>query len=214
MRMKLMLAAALAAALVGCGDIQGNGEIVEQELSVGAFAKVTLAEGLQGDITMGPEASVKIRGDSNLLEYIHLELKDGVLTSQVTGGLSLMPSEPIVVTAVTPTLTELKALNATHLSASNIDTESLTVSVSGRAVMSISGTAQKLTLSATLNSQADAAELVVEQASIDVSGGSDVFLHVTQEVSGKASGGSDITVRGNPPQADIATSGGAKVHFK
>jgi len=214
MRTQLMLVAVLASALVGCEDIQGNGHIVEQERSIGALTGVFLASGLHGDITVGETPSVKIRGDSNLLNFIRLELRDGILTSELDEGLSLLPTEPIVVSVVTPTLTQLKALNGTHLSASGISTESLTLRVVGRSTVSVAGSARKLTLEAFRNGEIQAGELAVEVASIDVSDKSTVRLHVTQQISGTASSGSGVTIVGNPPQSDIATSGGGQVLFE
>ncbi|MBN1205438.1 MAG: DUF2807 domain-containing protein [Myxococcaceae bacterium] len=214
MRTKLMLTAALTMALVGCGDIQGNGDIVEQELVVGRFSGISLAEGLQGDITVGPEASVKIRGDSNLLEYIRLELQGSVLTSSVSSGLGLLPSQPIVVTVITPSLAEVKASNGTDMSVSGLDAEELTVKAGVRSGVSVSGSARRLTLVASGDSEVQAGELLTEVASVEVSGGSGVTVHVTQEISGAASGGSTITVRGSPPQRNLPTSGGSQVHFE
>jgi hypothetical protein len=214
MRTKLTLVAVLVMALAACGDVQGNGDIVEQDRSVGAFSGIFLSEGLHGDVAVGPQASVKIRGDSNLLEYIRLELRDGVLTSELGSGVGLMPSEPIVVTVVTPTLTELRALNGTRLNASGLDTERFSLRAGGRSRVSVSGSAGRLTLATAGDSDVQAGELAVEVASIDVSGSSDVRLHVTQEVSGTASTGSNVTIQGNPPQSDIAVSGGSQVLFE
>jgi hypothetical protein len=214
MRKKLMLAAVLTMGLVGCADIQGNGDIVEQERPAGVFFGVFLAEGLHGEVAVGPEPSVKIRGDSNLLEYVRLELRDGVLTSEFDGGSGLFPSEPIVVTIITPTLKELRALNGTHLNASGIDTTGFSLNVSGRSQVKVSGSAEKLNLATAGDSDVQAGELAVEVAMIDVSGSSDVRLHVTRQISGKASTGSNVIVQGNPPQSDIATSGGSQVLFE
>ena len=214
MRTKLMLAAVLTLALAGCEDIQGDGIIVEQERPAGVFSGVSLSEGLHGEVSVGPQASVKIRGDSNLLEYIRLELRDGVLTSELDGGYGLFPSEPIVVTIITPTLKELRALNGTHLSASGIDTTGFSLTVGGRSQVKAAGSAEKLTLMASGDSDVQAGELAVEVAQIDVSGSSDVRLHVTHQITGTASTGSNVIVQGNPPQSDIATSGGSQVLFE
>jgi hypothetical protein len=64
------------------------------------------------------------------------------------------------------------------------------------------------------DSDVQAGELAVEVARIDVSGSSDVRLHVTQQITGTASTGSNVIVQGNPPQSDIATSGGSQVLFE
>jgi hypothetical protein len=214
MRTRLMWASLLATALAGCGDIQGNGDIVEQERLVGSFMGVFLAEGLHGEVTVGPEPSVKIRGDSNLLEFIQLNLREGVLTSELDGSMGLLPTEPIVVTIVTPTLKQLSAANGTHLSARGISTESLLLRASTRARVNVSGSARNLTLEAANDSDVQAGELAVETASIHVSGGTEVRLNVTREISGSASGGSSIIIQGTPPLSDITTSGGSQVHFE
>jgi hypothetical protein len=209
-----MLASLLALALAGCGDVQGNGNIVEQERPVGSFSGVFLAEGLHGEVLIGPESSVKIRGDSNLLDYIRLELREGVLTSQLDGGMGLFPTEPIVVTIVTPTLKEVRAVNGTYLNASGISTERFLVRAATRARVTVSGSARGLTLAAANDSDVQAGELAVETASISVSGATHVRLNVTQEISGTASGGSSIIIQGHPALNDIITSGGSQVHFE
>jgi hypothetical protein len=214
MRTKLRLTAVLAVALAGCGDIEGNGDIVEQQLVVGRFSGISLAEGLKGDITVGPEASVKIRGDSNLLEYIRLELEDGVLTSTVTAGSGLLPSQPIVVTVVTPTLTEVTASNGSEVIIRGLDAEDFKLSVSFRSEVTASGAARRLTLLASVESEVHAGELLAEVASVEVSGGSDVTVHATQGISGTASGGSAVTVLGGPPLRNISTPDGGQVHFE
>jgi hypothetical protein len=214
MRTKLMLAAVFAMALVGCGEIQGDGNIVEQERPAGVFSGVFLAEGLHGEVSVGPVPSVKIRGDSNLLEYIQLVIREGVLTSELEGSQGLLPSEPIVITIVTPTLRELRALNGTVLNASGIDTESFWLRVNGRSRVNVSGSAGKLTLATAGDSDVQAGELAAEVALIDVSGSSEARLHVTRQVTGTASTGSHVIIQGNPPQSDIATSGGSQVLFE
>jgi hypothetical protein len=209
-----MLASVLVMALAGCGDIQGDGNIVEQERLVDPFTGVFLAEGLHGEVTVGPEYSVKIRGDSNLLEYIQLNLREGVLTSELDGSMGMFPTEPIVITIVTPNLKQLRATNGTRLSASGISTENLLLRVSTRARVNVSGSARKLTLEAANDSDVQAGELAAETASIRVSGRTEVRLNVTQEIIGTAAGGSSITVQGNPSVSDIDTSGGSQVHFE
>lgn len=214
MRTKLMLASLLAMALVGCGDIQGNGDIVEQERPVGSFMGVFLAEGLHGEVSVGPELSVKIRGDSNLLGFIRLELREGVLTSELDGSMGLFPTEPIVVTIVTPKLEELRAANGTRVSASGIAAENFLLRASTRGRVNVSGSARKLTLAAANDSDVQAGGLAVETASISVSGSTDVRLNTTREISGTASGGSSIIIQGNPPLRDVTTSEGSQVHFE
>lgn len=210
-----MLASVLAMALVGCGDIYGDGNIVEQERLVeGPFIGVFLSEGLHGEVTVGPVPSVKIRGDSNLLEYIQLHLREGVLISELDGSMGMFPTEPIVITIVTPTLKQLRAANGTRLSASGISTEIFLLRASTRSRVNVSGSARKLTLEAANDSDVQAGELGVEAASIKVSGGTDVRLNVTEEIFGTASGRSSITIQGTPPLSDISTSGGSQVHFE
>jgi hypothetical protein len=175
---------------------------------------VFLAEGLHGEVTVGPEPSVKIRGDSNLLDYIQLRLREGVLTSELDGGMGMFPTEPIVVTIVTPTLKQLRAANGTSLSASGISTEIFLLRASTRARVNVSGSARKLTLEAANDSDVQAGELAVDAASIKVSGSTDARLNVTEEIIGTASGRSSIIIQGSPSVSDINTSGGSQVHFE
>jgi hypothetical protein len=108
----------------------------------------------------------------------------------------------------------LRAFNGTHLSASGIDTTGFSLQVNGRSRVQVSGSAEMLTLTTAGDSDVQAGELSAEVATIDVSGSSEVKLHVTRQISGTVSTGSNVIVLGNPPQSDIATSGGSQVLFE
>jgi len=107
MKSRLLLSVALTVILVGCdggcGELPGNGVIVEQSRDTGPFTGVVSSLGFQTEVLVGPETTVKLRGDENLLEHISLGVgTDGVLTTFWAVSAPPVPTQPFALTITTP----------------------------------------------------------------------------------------------------------------
>ena len=95
--MKKILTLALAICIVGITNAQwkrvkGNGNTVTIDRSVGEYDKVALAGWFDVELVDGSEGQLTLTGESNLLEYIKTEVKDGKLTIKQKKGVNLKPS--------------------------------------------------------------------------------------------------------------------------
>mgnify|MGYP003147478204 FL=1 len=72
--------------------IQGNGDVVTIERSVGDYDEVAMAGWFDVELVSGSEGELTLKGESNLLEHIVTEVKNGKLTIKVEKGLNLRPS--------------------------------------------------------------------------------------------------------------------------
>jgi hypothetical protein len=200
---------------MGCGITYGNGAIVEQPRATGDFSGVRVGHGFHANVIIGPETSVKIRGDENLLDDISLEVRShGVLTVDPDFSWGFSPSEPILLTIMTPTLRLVDTSGGVRATVSGLQDGDFTLEASGGSRVVLFGFTPQLDMEASGGSQVQALGLTAESATIDASGGSKASVAVIERVLAEASGGSTIVVHGNPPQRETRTSGGGQVLFE
>jgi hypothetical protein len=117
----------------------------------------------------------------------------------------------VLVSVTAPAVRELTLSGGVQGTASKIDVPHLTVEASGGAIMTFSGRAGVLDLSASGGAIMEAGDLACTDASVDLSGGVKATVAASGSVKGNASGGVVLTVRGGPQAVDVNTSGGAVV---
>ena len=72
--------------------VKGNGDVVTIERSVGEYDAVALAGWFDVELVSGSEGEITLKGESNLLEYIKTEVKNGKLVIKAEKGVNLRPS--------------------------------------------------------------------------------------------------------------------------
>lgn len=219
MQSKLMLAMVLAALVVGCdggcGELPGNGIIVENTVEVGPFTGVLANLGFEANVTVGPESSVTIRGDENLLADMQLSVgDDGVLSAWWGVSVPPVPTQPIVLTVTTPTLIRAGAEGQSKLVASGIQAASFSAEVSNSSQLVLSGVVEGLFVEAWDHGRVQAQELPSRVASVSLRDMADVTLQVAQDLTGSVVGGSSLTVHGKPRQVDIIVSEDSHMGFE
>lgn len=89
--------------------------------------------------------------------------------------------------------------------------DKLNASASGGADLKLEGSARMLNAEGSGGSDLDARDLVVETCNANSSGGSDVYINASREMSLKASGGSDIYYYGRAKVLAKSESGGSDI---
>jgi hypothetical protein len=216
----------------GLTALRGDGHIVEEARAVRSFSGVEISHGMVAEVTVGPETSVKIKGDANLLPHIETRVEDGHLVVGVKDEHNLRPSEPIRLTVVTPTLLAVEASGGSEVRAqatagrefsisasggseieiTGIQSDAVTVEASGGSEISLSGGGRELTADLSGGSILKSEEIPFAEAEVDGSGGSEFHLQVLQAITGDLSGGSELFLKGHPPDRDLSLSGGSEVH--
>ena len=208
--------AAAVLALGGCitvgsgpGGLVGSGSVTVEERSVGPFTAIEVSHGMRLELVQGTPARVTVKAQPNILGVITTKVSGGKLTVEATRGYAT--SEIVVVSVTAPAVRELTLSGGVQGTASKIDVPRLTVEASGGAIMTFSGRADVLDLSASGGAIMEAGDLACTDASVDLSGGVKATVSASGSVKGNASGGVVLTVRGGPQAVDVNTSGGAVV---
>ncbi|HQU53588.1 MAG TPA: DUF2807 domain-containing protein, partial [Saprospiraceae bacterium] len=96
----------------------------------------------------------------------------------------------------------------------DISVENLVCTVSGGADLDLSGSALTIKLDCSGGSDTKARDLRTQNATIEASGGADVYLTVNGELDVEASGASDVTVYGKPRVTHQSSSGAADINIQ
>lgn len=214
--------------------VKGNGNTVTLERSVGEYDRVALAGWFDVELVDGNEGEITLTGESNLLEYIKTEVKDGKLTIKQRKGVNLKPSnwkEGILIVVPIESVdgvslsgsgdivgkTVLKSDNfKTSISGSGditlqIEAKSIDASMSGSGDINLSGKTTDFDVSISGSGDIRAYDLEADFVEAQVSGSADIKVTANEMLKARVSGSGDISYKGNPKKIDTKSSGSGNI---
>ncbi|NMO13867.1 DUF2807 domain-containing protein [Pyxidicoccus fallax] len=234
----------LVGLLTGCGpQLKGSGNVIDEDRQTPDFAAVEVDDGIQAIIVVDPTQPRKVRiiGDDNLVERVRTEVRTGngttlrvhlptddaddwssdtplraeVTLPELTALVASGASSVELSGAITSDAFSLEASGASRIRADGLETQELTLVLSGASEATARGYAHRVTNTLSGASQFRARQLTSREASLVVSGGSTAELQVSDLLlKVTASGGSDVTILGRPIVRSQELSGGASLRFE
>lgn len=216
--------------------IKGNGNMITTTRSVGDYDQVKVSGFFDVELVAGPEGSLTVEGESNLLEYVITEVKDGALKIKIQKGKSLRPSNRMAIKVTVP----FQDIDAVTLSGSgdvwNVDpitadrfttavagsgdvkldvqAQTIIASVAGSGDLSLEGSTRTLEASVAGSGDIHARTMNADHADARVAGSGDVTIQATKSVKARVSGSGDINCYGNPDKQDTKVSGSGDISIK
>ena len=214
--------------------VKGNGNNVTIDRSVGDYDAIALAGWFDVDLVDGKEGEITLEGESNLLEYIKTEVKDGKLVIKVEKGVNLKPSswdDGIRITVPVETISSLalsgsgdivgkKTIKTDNFKTAMSGSGDITISVEANSVDAAMSGSGDITLSgstndfeATISGSGDIKAYDLEADNVDatVSGSADIKVTANKMLKARVSGSGDISYRGNPDKVDTKASGSGDI---
>ncbi len=195
-----------------CQKIKGKGDVVTETRSTGSFSKVSLAMDATVYLTNGPELSVEVSAQENLLPYIQTKLENDRLVIKVKNNTVLGHHEPINVRITAPYVTALDVSGSGLIDVQNewLGT-TLETNISGSGKISLAqvqcGTL-KANISGSGDIEAHGGQAASEDLTISGSGSIEFRYVIASDVSANISGSGDIyTQAGDLLDATISGSG-------
>ena len=209
----------------------------EETKKVKSFNQINLSSGIDVYLTPGSSEEVKIRASEDIMQYVVAEVDGNTLVIKMdnkgrkwnwsdhqettvyvtytrlseiraSGGSDVFTSAPLKANSFT-----IQASGGSDLKM-DISVENLVCTVSGGADLDLSGSAQTIKLDCSGGSDTKARDLRTQNATIEASGGADVYLTVNGELDVEASGASDVTVYGKPRVTHQSSSGAADINIQ
>lgn len=211
-----LLAAATALAASGCvgplaspTPVPASADTRTEVRQVGQFTSVSVDGPLNVVLASGTGVEVQIEAASNLLPLVTTGLSGTDLAIGVAAP-GFVSAKPVTVRITSPQVTSL-SLDGGAQGTMEVMAKSMTVSVSGGAVLRGIGTVQQLTVTTLGGSDAQLGDLTADTGLINAAGGAKATLKVVKQLTGTADGGSVITLAVAPVAQSVTTTGGAKV---
>ncbi|MDR4987788.1 MAG: head GIN domain-containing protein [Bacteroidales bacterium] len=211
-------------------SIKGSGNIVAEVHDLSGFDAIKAGGASDVQITLNNYWHVELITDDNLHEYVELSVENGTLRIKNREMVNLRPTEKVLIRVVMPALNEIAASGASTIiveseivqsdlsvSASGssdvylqVSLDNLAVRCSGSSDIYISGYSRYAKVSASGSSDFRGKEFTCDEAEVYLSGSSDMYAIIREEVRGSLSGSSDLHISGSPV-IKVRTSGSSDI---
>ncbi|MFL5353946.1 head GIN domain-containing protein [Archangium sp.] len=212
---------------------QGEAAAPKGQLEVPDFRGVAVSHGIHAEVKAGAK-SVRLEGSPDDLARVKLEVKDGVLTTQVDKGswfskglknVRLYVTNPRVESvaasggshvdaeATRSDTFQVAASGGSELSITGVDAKKAEIHASGGSELSLSGRTGELEVQGSGGSVIEAQKLQAESLDVNASGGTRVEAAPERSINGNLSGGSTVKAAKKPQSVQVNSSGGSQVIY-
>lgn len=233
----IFIAPVLVLALSSChfypGErVAGNGHINSQQRNVGSFDGIDAAGQVKVHVMQNASPSVKIETDENLQQYLDVFTDGHTLIIRSKEGYNLDPSKDIVAYVSAPVFKEIALSGQCDIVGDSpiTGTEPLNMHVSGQGDITLEVNLPKISteisgqgnvklkgqvtdFNAHVSGQGDVKcfDLITENTTVDISGGSDVEVTANKQLNIGVSGSGSIQYKGNASvNQNVSGSGSVK----
>lgn len=222
-----VLAFGLQSCVITNGKV-GNGHVILENRPVSAeFNAIKSSAGIDVYITQGNENEIVVETDENLQEYIATEISGNTL--KIYPEKSIRRSKALKVHVTFIDIERLSASSASSINTTseirsqNLDlstssgasaslevlSENLEAKASSGSEITLSGKAQSFLVQSTSGATIRARDLQTIRCSATASSGSEIRVHVKEELEASASSGADIRYFGEAGTSIKQSSGGS-----
>lgn len=189
----------------------GSGHATTQPYDLSDFNAISASQGFNVIITQGSIYSVKVTTDDNIQQYIDVHKSGNTLYVGLKTGFGISTTQ-LKVEVTMPNLTNLQLSGGSQATGQNLTlVTNLDIDFSGGSRATLTGQAVDLTVSGSGGSNINLQDLQVQNARVDLSGGSQAKVNASGRLDVNLSGGSQLQYRGNPTMGTQDISGGSRL---
>lgn len=208
---KILIAGALLLPLAGCtglfGGVQGSGKSATETRTVSGFNKIETEGAMDVVVRVGPQASLKVTSDDNIVPLMKTTVQGQTLTISLKENCSTKLGVRVEVT--TPTLDGFSIAGSAGASIEGIDSQKFTAEISGSGDITLKGKASSVDLEINGSGQFKAEDLAAENAAVTINGSGSAGLRVEKKLQGTINGSGQISYTGNPSVEKVINGSGS-----
>lgn len=217
----------------GNQTIKGNGNVTTVNRTTSDYDGIRCAGSLDFKLVEGTEGKITISGESNLLEYVVTEVKNGSLIVKIEDGKNLKQSnnKTILITIPYKDIESVSlsgsgdvwndgTIKATDFSASvagsgdvilNVNSTNTNASVSGSGDLTLNGKTTNLKASVAGSGDFHGFKFDSINVNASVAGSGDIEVNCSGELKARVAGSGDIDYRGKPTKEDTKVVGSGSI---
>lgn len=178
------------------GGVRGSGNVITESRVVSGFSEIVLMGSGDVVVDVGGAESLTIEAEDNIVALLESEVRGGRL--ELGSKSSISPTRAIKYTVSAVALDRVSISGSGDITATNVDTESFEVEISGSGRVEPIGTASDLAVDIRGSGSYEGERLVAATGTVSISGSGDAFVNVTGDLDVSISGSGDVRYLGNP----------------
>jgi hypothetical protein len=203
------LLTALAATLTAGCITRGSGTEQREARKADAFTEIEAGGVFEVRITVGPEASIEVVGDDNIVPLVQTTVSGDRLHIESESNLS--PKLDLVVNITTPSLTRVRCSGAGNIFVQGLKGETFELDGSGASDVELQGEVDTFELELSGASDVDATKLRAKTVEADLSGAGSADIFASESLVAHVSGAGSVRYLGDPANVDKHVSGAGNV---
>lgn len=210
-------------ALAGCGSVHvierisskgggtdGSGKQKTEARKVGSFDRIVLEGAADVTVKIGPDASVMVTTDDNLLALLTTTVDDDTLTIESTEEYSTDIGMKVFVTV--PSLTSLHIYGAGDVDVDGVAGGTFDGVIRGAGDLKVTGSVERSGAEIAGAGDIDFSGLKSKSADVTIAGAGDVRVHASESLIAKIRGAGDIRYSGQPKSVTRSIFGAGDIH--
>lgn len=206
---------ALFVSTLSCAVLAASAAFADQETyDFSGFDAVSASSGVEAEITVGQDYSVRAEGSAKSLEKLEIKMKGSELHIGRKSRFFSWGHDSVTVYVSLPALSALDVSSGAEATATGVDADKFGIDASSGGNAEVSGACREITVDVSSGGYIDAEELRCVSGAADASSGGHASLYVSESVIADASSGGHISVYGSPPKVRTDNSSGGSVSIK
>jgi hypothetical protein len=190
-------------------DEPDPGDLVTETFDIDSFTELDVRGAFTIDLEVGPDPSLSIEIDENLVDDLDVSQTGDRLEIEVDRGW-FSTSSKILVTVTTPDLESVDLDGAVSLAIDGLDAETFDLDVDGASSVEGNGSVTILNADLAGASSVDFDDVDIDRADINVAGASSLSINGAARVEGSVSGASSVDVS-DSASLTVETAGASSV---
>lgn len=200
----------------GNKKIKGNGDVITRNFKTSDYDAISVAGSMDVELIAGKEGAIKVEAESNIMEYLEIEVKGSKLTIEIEDGINLSTQKGIKVMVPVEKIESLSLAGSGDIYSNlTLKSEKMKVAVAGSGDIKIKTESRRLNLAV-----AGSGDLKVsgrtEQLDASVAGSGDISAYnlKANNVSASIAGSGDISVFCNGGDMSGSIIGSGDLRYK
>lgn len=176
--------------------VRGSGRLGTTARTLAAFERVVVGVPASVRVVMGPDSSISLQGDDNLLDLLTTRVDGDVL--YLAAERSFAPQLPLTIVLTTPALTGLEQRASGDVKLENVRSRHLELRLAGAGRMQGSGEVENLDVELAGSGEMRMETLRSGQAVVRIGGAGNVHVYAERALRAVITGAGSIRYGGNP----------------